>query len=768
MRYVKGILITLILLIVSLTTIVLLLWYNLDWIAHPDVLAATQKRWAPKAKVEWDKIDIEVTNQGFFNKTLNLSIDESTCIKWSATEICIEKLALVVPVQLAPQFNYKIEKLVLISNRSHIALYEFASGKQESTPLNFNSLLLTYKSYLKQILNLRPEDFKIEISNSVLDSKESQQKIDFSIDKKQVSLNFKQETMQVALSGDLSTLSKNELALKLKTDVKTESWLLNTQVNLTAKTSGENKIDILAIDKSKDEGIPSFNRVETSLDLKISEDGSRLAIDTFDLKPDYGFDRLIGKACVVQFYSRDEESTTWNCQNLRVSRFDSQQIRNLKKEFKAVEDMLSDLNVKLKGYLNEKNLSSKEKAKLAEVSLSAESVKKGFMTLDLATQAEFFQSEKKLSWNINNLDTNIKINSFQEVVKRLKGSRWAIPMPLNTLDGTIKIDVEKITSMTSSTEVQGQARILLKGKGQQKVDLTMNGTYTHSMDTDKRPHNLKAVIEIGKVSFHLPPFDPLKGIPSVARDSRISTESNKKPKEEKSTFDYNIKIESKSKDSIQVFYKHFEPYLTASLKGELTPNQSQFSVKIEDPFKISYLRREVTIVNFVLENNQIAKDKIDIDGRIRYEASGYIVFIDVLGDIGSPRVKLSSQPSLSRDDIISLLLYKRTRSDLTQAQQQNVGGANAALTDRAIGLIGIWAFASTPVESVYYDSQTQSYQAVIGLPGEVNLSLGTDWENSRFVGLRKRLSDRWFLVTGYESGDEQGVGNIFLQREYTY
>jgi len=117
-----------------------------------------------------------------------------------------------------------------------------------------------------------------------------------------------------------------------------------------------------------------------------------------------------------------------------------------------------------------------------------------------------------------------------------------------------------------------------------------------------------------------------------------------------------------------------------------------------------------------------------------------------------------------------VMLYNRTSKDIDRFQSESVGGAEAAFSDRALGLIGIWAFASTPIESVSYDSRSQTYRAQIGLPGGVKFDIGTDWERVQNLSLRKRISKYWMVVTSYQPGtdENEGIGDVLIQREWIF
>jgi hypothetical protein len=129
---------------------------------------------------------------------------------------------------------------------------------------------------------------------------------------------------------------------------------------------------------------------------------------------------------------------------------------------------------------------------------------------------------------------------------------------------------------------------------------------------------------------------------------------------------------------------------------------------------------------------------------------------------------LSSYPTLPREDILSLLIFKRKSNAISGSQRQSVGGTEAAIADKALGLFSIWAFASTPIEYVAYDPNTKSYSASIALPGNTSFKIGTDWESVSNLTLRKQLSDTWAIETSYNPNDEEKSKNVMLQKEINF
>src|SRR5262249_54500023 len=161
------------------------------------------------------------------------------------------------------------------------------------------------------------------------------------------------------------------------------------------------------------------------------------------------------------------------------------------------------------------------------------------------------------------------------------------------------------------------------------------------------------------------------------------------------------------------------------------------------PFDLIYLHRTMHIdqLRVILDDRESAD--YAIDGLLRIAATQYKITIAISGSLRSPLIKLSSEPGLSRSDIISVLLYDRTSDQLVSADRETVGSFESAISDRAIGLLGLWVFASTPIRSFSYNSLTKVYSATVRLSEGTTASIGTNWEEAAQLEVRKRVTRRW-------------------------
>lgn len=189
-----------------------------------------------------------------------------------------------------------------------------------------------------------------------------------------------------------------------------------------------------------------------------------------------------------------------------------------------------------------------------------------------------------------------------------------------------------------------------------------------------------------------------------------------------------------------------------------------------EPFDIVYLRRKVHVEKLLLDLDEMDKGVLPVDGRLKIQQAPYSIFVDIDGPANRPYVRLTSDPYLPESEIISVLLYGRTSDQLATADAETAGSVQAAVADRAIGLFGLWIFASTPIKNFSYNPVTKVYAATIELSGDLTAEIGTDWEETTQVEVRKRISRRWALTATWTPAtpDEEDLTELVLQWEQRF
>ncbi|NJM10043.1 MAG: hypothetical protein HC883_03915, partial [Bdellovibrionaceae bacterium] len=271
---------------------------------------------------------------------------------------------------------------------------------------------------------------------------------------------------------------------------------------------------------------------------------------------------------------------------------------------------------------------------------------------------------------------------------------------------------------------------------------------------------------IRDVRLELPPIDPIRGIPSITTDSRLIFKSTKptKPSPFKMRFFFDVKTAGSG--AVKLLSDFAEPYAPVSVDMNNTnKGESAGAVRLE-PFDINYLRRKIHVERLQVTMAENEDGDFPIGGRFLIRQTAYKIFIDIAGTVDRPIVNLNSEPFLPRADIISVLLFDRVNDQLLSMDADTAGGVEAALADRAIGLFGLWAFATTPIRSFSYNPVTKVYTATVQLADGLTAGVGTNWERAAHLEVRKRVSRRWVLTASWSPADNQAqVGKLVLQWE---
>jgi hypothetical protein len=399
--------------------------------------------------------------------------------------------------------------------------------------------------------------------------------------------------------------------------------------------------------------------------------------------------------------------------------------------------------------------------KLMKISITGEESEKSPYSLRLNSKLNLNIKNKKIVNELKAFGLKLAIPHFKRFVSSFKDSKFAVPSPFNALEGSVII----------SSSLKNKANILLfpiegdMSLGENpdtKLEATLSSLL--KMSTDFAMKSAKVDVVVNKLMFHTPYIDPIFGIPKITSTNKIS-KNRRENKEEPLEFKLDLSLATSSNQSIKVYNELFKPYLAFGFKSEINNEAASFDLDFLPGSKIVYLKREVEIKKINLKDK---KNDSLIDGSFEYSTNGYLIKFNVVGTVDSPRLILSSFPSLSREDIISLLIYNRKSSELSSLDRSSVGSTQDAISNRALGLFSIWAFASTPIESVSYNPESKIYNAVVALPGNTSVNIGTTGETVSTLSFRKRLSESWAIVTTFEPSDENSKESVLLQKEVSY
>ena len=362
------------------------------------------------------------------------------------------------------------------------------------------------------------------------------------------------------------------------------------------------------------------------------------------------------------------------------------------------------------------------------------------------------------------------IASFAGLVRFFDGTEYAVPAPLNALDGTIEAsadfsgragDERQRLEYGAKTELTSAKQALITAvKG--AAILQPPGTMPKIVvETD---------VDLTRLVLQLPYLE-LKGASSPMPDRRIKTGEPKRdaavdaaragtvaPPTGAVAYDMSVHTAT----PIILSSNLIKSPVPISLHVRARPEGLSGTIRVET-FNMEVFRQNARIDHITF--TPAPKGAVTaLDGKIIYKRNDVTVNILLLGTTAKPRVVFESDPPMSQNEIVALVLYGKMPNELDSDQKASAGNATTAMTNGALGLASLYLFASTPVDSVGYDAATQSYQVKFKLPGGATLAVGSNLQESKTLSLRKRLARHWELQTeaGRASGERSAI-TTFLQ-----
>ncbi len=212
-------------------------------------------------------------------------------------------------------------------------------------------------------------------------------------------------------------------------------------------------------------------------------------------------------------------------------------------------------------------------------------------------------------------------------------------------------------------------------------------------------------------------------------------------KESESSIDLEWKV-STHPSGIKIYHPVLKPYAPLEVNWTIG-NEAQGSIAL-NPFEIEYLNRTAKVDKMRFYQNA-GDPKFHYEGKLSVQKTEYTIFIEIIQDGDKPRVVLTSDPPLEDSDIVSVLLFNQTAAELDSDQTNSVASTQSAVTNRALGLFSVLALSSTPVEAVNFNPTTGVYSARVKLANGLTATVGTDWDKTQEVALRKRLGKNFVL-----------------------
>jgi hypothetical protein len=744
------------------------------------VWALVQEKFLPKdLKISWKQLRVHAGHDHgrLFNPYIAF---EGLCIqkKSPLVDVCLDEIHVTSSMSFEkltkPQIA--IYEATAISNYANV--FQPNSKPQEKSPeMNFYEMLDVWRKRLNswsgylavQQVNIDMKSFELrsETSSPILFGAKigslnllELAQYEFSMKRKPA---FEVESKgQIAMNhfldgeAEFGNLAATFEAPKAK--IQVEKLILQWNRNQQVEAQLQSAVDVP-------------QKAQVKIDLKALLDSKNLKVDATSVvsglkKP---FDHI--KPVVTTFRIPQEKGRLWPREkaDYTIAAFvplffvEPKAIPEVEKSCHC--DLPEHLKVNAHGTASLQNYFSDNEGFLADTNLEIESMNNELFSTQTVVKGEVLRKENKFKIEPY-VDSQINILSFQKMVGLLKTLKVIIPAPLNVLDGKIHFAMKgPLENAEEIWKIPYLVTVDLAG-GPQRVNVETNGFVNVALE--KRAVDSNIVILVKQLVLQLPDLDPVFGAPKVATDQRFELQPPvpKKPKK-KNQFSMRFAVQIKTADtkSIQLLFKLADPSIPIGIQMDYQSGETLKGKISLSKFNVEYLRRKSTVEKFDLALNE-PKGNFPLKGRFRVDQSPYKIYIDVLGSLKAPQVVLSSEPYLDRSDIISVLLYGRVGNQLVSADSKVVGSFDAALADRAIGLLGMWAFASTPIQSFSYNQLSKQYTASLKVSDDTTLAVGTNWEEATSLELQKRLSDRWMISASLEPTEQdQQTRKLQLQWE---
>lgn len=354
------------------------------------------------------------------------------------------------------------------------------------------------------------------------------------------------------------------------------------------------------------------------------------------------------------------------------------------------------------------------------------------------------------------LDLNVTLPSFQMLVDKMEGSSWSVPAPFNQLKGKVELGLKGESNLDSglfpfflNTRLSSQYQNLdVDSSGKLFINLAkfLNPTSTNA----SAQHKLDLDVQLSNIQLALPRLN-LEAPPRLFSDTRIGKSYQAKdlaPKKEL-PIDYNINIKT-ADQPIRILSNLAKAPVPISVDTKIVKGQPLYANIGIGNFPVEIFNRKANLesLNITLKGGNAPV----LNGEVSIDYTDYSIMVYLLGTTEKPIVKIESDPPLSQDEVISVLLYGRTLEELDTDQQESVGNTKSALTDRSLGIASLYLLASTPIESVGYNPDTQEVSAKVKLAKGTSLNLGSSsasGASSNRVGIRRRLSKHFTISTDY-------------------
>jgi len=375
----------------------------------------------------------------------------------------------------------------------------------------------------------------------------------------------------------------------------------------------------------------------------------------------------------------------------------------------------------------------------------------------------------KLSHDVRAL---LKVPKFEDLAAFLRETSYAVPAPFHVLSGPLSLALElRGDPRSGRQEVRYVLETALAGARQKLVARTTGKVSIVNALGPRRGAEHSAEVLLKDVALELPKLEAGPA-PKITLDRRITSgeetrtvasstaaaRAAARPLAVRSRVTVRterpmILYSNLAKEPVPVGVDLTATHPPAAVAGRVSVSK----------FDVELFRRRATLdhMNVTLSSgSRVGR----LEGLLLYNTPSASIRIAILGTTERPRVELTSVPPLKREDIIGLLIFGKNPNELDPEQTASVSNTETALESRAFGLASLYLFGATPIEHVGYDSATRTTSVKLRLPGGARLTLGSDFDQSRQLTVRKPLSPHWAIQSEIsEQGQQSKAATTFLE-----
>ena len=265
-----------------------------------------------------------------------------------------------------------------------------------------------------------------------------------------------------------------------------------------------------------------------------------------------------------------------------------------------------------------------------------------------------------------------------------------------------------------------------------------------SIESKKYKPVLDLSVLLNDIQIALPVFG-LKGPPPLIPDSRLKKTLVQKVKDPATSLEYSVRVKTADAHPIRLLSNLAKTPVPVELDILIDSSKAPSGEIRVKEFAVEFFRRKAQMKYFNVKLK--GTDEETLHGLIEVHYTDYLVKIYLDGTTREPTYRFESVPPLSQNDIISVLLFGRKTDENDPGQTGSVANTQAALADKAVGLASMYLLASTPIESVGYNSQSQTFTAKFRLTEGTSLNVGAGDSGVKEVGVNRHLGGPWYIYT---------------------